>query len=320
MATASPDVSIIVATRNSWTDLKACLPSIAGSGTDRYELVAVDNGSTDGTVSRLQMAYPGATVIANASNLGHCRAINQGLRAASGTFVVVLDADTIFWPGALDRLVTFLRRHPEAAIVAPRMLNADGSVQETARTFPRPINALFGRQTILTRLLPRNRFSIEYLRRANLDTSQPFVVDWVSAACMVFRRSLVEQIGFWDEGFGGYWVDADWCRRAHATGHIVCEPAARVTHAEQNRSGRKKSAARIVQFHAGANRLYRKHYTWGFWDPRALATCGLLAGRAAVLVLANALRRADAAPPEFVPIRHPEPLNPSAGETGASHR
>ena len=314
---SSPEVSIIIAARNSWGDLEVCLPSIIGGGAGRCELIVVDNGSTDGTVPRLRSAYPNAPVIvvANTSNLGHCRAINQGLRAASGEFVLVLDADTIFWPGALDRLVTFLRRHPEAVMAAPRMLNADGSVQETARAFPRPINALFGRQTFLTKLLPQNRFSTEYLRRADIDATEPFQVDWVSAACMLFRRSLIDQIGLWDEGFGGYWVDADWCRRAHAAGQVFCEPAARVTHVEQNRAGRKKSAARIVQFHAGANRFYRKHYTRGWRDPRALATCGILAGRAALIVLVNALRRADQEPESAFVTVGPERAEPLGDES-----
>src|SRR5437867_13199683 len=94
----SPVVSIVVAVRNSWGDLQACLPSVLESSADRYELIVVDNGSTDGSIRWLQRAHPSAIAIANGSNLGHCRAVNQGLRAASGALVLVLDADTIFWP------------------------------------------------------------------------------------------------------------------------------------------------------------------------------------------------------------------------------
>jgi GT2 family glycosyltransferase len=286
-----PAVSIIIAARNSARDLETCVPSIVDGTSLPFEIIIVDNGSVDGTAARFRSAYPSVSVIANRSNAGHCRAINQGLAVAAAEFVLVLDADTILVPEAIDRLAAFLRTRPEAVIVAPRMLNPDGSVQETARRFPRPINGLFGRQTILTKLLPRNRFSLAYLQRRDIDATQPFEVDWVSAACMMFRRNLVERIGVWDEGFGGYWVDADWCRRAHAAGRVFCEPAARVWHIEQHRAGRKKTPARIIQFHAGANRFYRKHYTSGWLDPRALLSTAVLAGRAALLVLVNALRR-----------------------------
>jgi N-acetylglucosaminyl-diphospho-decaprenol L-rhamnosyltransferase len=286
------ELSVVIASRNSWADLERCLPSLA-SAAGAPEVIVIDNGSADGTLTRLRALRPDVVAISNPVNRGHCCAINQGLRAASGEFVMVLDADTVLWPEAVDRLVGFLRDRPDVAIVAPRMLNPDGSIQETARTFPRPINAIFGRRTTLTRWFPQNRFSRQYLRRSDRESTLPFAVDWVSAACMMFRRSLVEQTGYWDEAFGGYWVDADWCRRAHAAGLIYCEPAARVTHVEQNRRERKKEVARIVQFHAGANRLYRKHFTAGYLDPRAWVTSVALAARATVLIAVNALRRGE---------------------------
>jgi len=290
------DVTIIIAVRNNGRDLDACLPSISEGTSARREIIIVDNGSTDGAPERLREAYANVRVIANPVNLGHCRAINQGLAVTAGEFVLVLDADTVVWPGAIDCLVAFLRSRPDAAIVAPRLLNPDGTIQETARAFPRPINALFGRQTLLTKLFPRNRFSVAYLRRRDAAAVSPFEVEWVSAACMLFRRSLVDRIGKWDEGFAGYWVDADWCRRAQPAGRVYCEPRAQVSHLEQHRMGRKKDPARIVQFHRGVNRFYRKHYTFGWADPRALVTSAALAGRGAVLILANALRRAHSTP------------------------
>ena len=301
-------MAIIIAARNSWSDLETCIASIPrGVG----EVIVVDNGSTDGTADNLRTLYPDIRVITNASNLGHCRAINQGLRAISRRFVLVLDADTVLGPNALDRLVGLLRSRPDVVIVAPRMLNVDGSVQETARAFPRPINGLFGRQTVLTRLFPDNRFSKRYLRRTQILATDPFEVDWVSAACMLFRRSLIEAIGLWDEGFDGYWVDADWCKRAHRAGRVFCEPSARVLHVEHNRSGRRKDVGRIIQFHAGVSRFYRKHYTLGWLDPRGLATSAVLAARAALLIAGNALNRADASPVDAV-----SPCQPDHVELG----
>jgi GT2 family glycosyltransferase len=215
------DLSIIIATCNSAGFVVPCLRSITEEPDDlRKEIIAVDNASTDGTVETIGSCFPKARILINRLNVGHCRAINAGIAAARGTTLMVLDVDTILMPGTLRPLVEFLRGHPEAAIVAPRMFNADGSLQETARRFPGVANAVFGRQTTLTRLWPNNRFSRAYLHREHDSSSAPFEVDWVSAACMVFPRRLVEQLGFWDEGFGGYWVDADWCARAHAAGRV----------------------------------------------------------------------------------------------------
>ena len=216
---------------------------------------------------------------------------------------MVLDADTVVLPGTVPRLIAFLRDRDDAAVVAPRMMNCDGSLQETARRFPTVAAALFGRQTILTRLFPNNRFSRTYLQRDKQEESLPFEVDWVSAACMAFPRTLVERLGPWDEGFGGYWVDADWCARAQTVGRVFCLPAGRVIHAEQNRPDRRKGTRRIVQFHRGVYRFYRKHYTRGIFDPRALSAAAGLSLRAALLVLIDLARlsagrsqRFDAAP------------------------
>lgn len=280
------DLSIVIATCNSETFIERCLASVTGpdAGTElSTEVIIVDNASTDGTRETVRSQFPAAMVIENSRNEGHCRAINRGLAAAQGEFVMVLDADTIVLPGASAALVRFLRNQ-NAVIVAPRMINADGSVQETARRFPTVANAIFGRQTLLTRLFPDNRFARAYLQRDRYDATAPFEVDWVSAACMVFPRTLVRRLGTWDEGFGGYWVDADWCARARAAGPVYCVPEARVIHVEQNRPDRRKGAHRVIQFHRGVFRFYRKHYTRGLFDPRAVAAAAALSVRAALVI------------------------------------
>jgi len=286
-------VSFVIAARNNWHYLDPCIASIPRSGVQRSEVIVVDNASTDGTVGLLRERYLDVRILQNGSNVGHCRAINQGIRQAQGEYVVVLDGDTVLWPDAIARLVEFLGSRPDVAIAAPRMLNADGSVQETARSFPGPVNGLFGRNSILTRLFPGNRFARRYLRRDSIHDTEPIEVDWVSAACMIFRRSLYDRIGPWDEKFDGYWVDADWCQAAHSAGKVYCVPAARVTHFEQNRPGRKKGAWRIMIFHAGAYRFYRKNRTRGTYDPRALLAATILAARCTALVVVDWCRRPD---------------------------
>jgi N-acetylglucosaminyl-diphospho-decaprenol L-rhamnosyltransferase len=293
----SVDLSIIIATRNSSQFIEPCLASLwePHDGV-RAEIIVVDNGSSDRTLEIVRSRFPQATVIQNSTNLGHCRAMNAGFAAARGRYLMVLDVDTIVLPGTLRHVCEFLRANEDVAIVAPRMLNLDGTVQETARRFPTVMNALFGRQTMLTRLFPNNRFLLAYLQREQRDEMQAFEVDWVSAACMAFPRTLVERLGPWDEGFGGYWVDADWCARAHSVGRVYCVPAGRVVHAEQNRVAQRKGARRIVQFHTGVYRFYRKHYTRGAADPRAVAAALALAARATLLFAVDCIRPVPAPP------------------------
>jgi hypothetical protein len=144
-------------------------------------------------------------------------------------------------------------------------------VQQSARRFPRPINGLFGRQSLLTRLFPGNLMSRRYLLTDRMSADEPYEVEQISGACMLFRRDLIDHVGPWDEGYFAYWVDSDWCFRIQKHGwKVYCVPQALIIHHEQNHRGRKKSPRRIWMFHYGAYRFYTKNMTWGPLDPRAV--------------------------------------------------
>ncbi len=284
---------MVIATWNSWKFLPSCLESLLSQELVHYEIIVIYNGSTDGTPSLLREHYQSVIVSASNTNEGHTCAINKGIRLARGKDVLVLDADTFVSYGAVKQLVEFMRSRPDVVIAAPKMLNGDGTVQETARSFPKPINALFGRDTFLARLFPHNRFSLNYVCRQQADAVEPYEVEWVSSACMIFPRMLAERVGFWDEGFRGYWVEADWCKQAHAAGPIYCVPNACVTHFYQNRAGKKKGVSRIVDFHYGAHRFYWKHYTRGRLDPRSVVAGLALALRAIPLIVVDLFRQPE---------------------------
>ena len=154
---------------------------------------------------------------------------------------MLLDSDTELDRDCLGHLVGFLASRPDIDLVAPRTLNTDGTVQESARNLPGPMAALFGRQSTLTRWFPGNPMSRRYLARQHLDAAGPFEVQQVGGACMAFRRSLLAEVGTWDERYRGYWVDTDWCCRLGAAGRrIACLPSARLVHHESNARGKRK--------------------------------------------------------------------------------
>jgi GT2 family glycosyltransferase len=104
-----------------------------------------------------------------------------------------------------------------------------------------------------------------------LAADEPYEVEQIASACMLFRRELFDEVGPWDEGYFGYWVDTDWCFRIRKAGwKVYCVPTALVIHHEQNHRGKKKSPRRIWMFHYGAYRFYKKNMTWGVFDPRAV--------------------------------------------------
>jgi len=285
-----PELSVLTVSWNCWADLERLLESLRASDYSDFEILVCDNQSTDGTLENLRERYPEVRVLRNSENLGHTRAVNQGVPQTRGRFVLLLDADTKLAPNAMRILVEFMKARGDVSLAAPKVLNADGTVQESARNFPSALNGLFGRQSLLTRWFPGNRFSSRYLRRDALEATEPYQVQQVSAACMIFPRALFDLTGPWDEGYFAYWVDTDWCMTLGELGkQIFCVPEARVVHYENNRAGRKKSARRVVIFHRSAYRLYRKHYTWGAADPRALFALVALSMRAALLIAAGRL-------------------------------
>jgi GT2 family glycosyltransferase len=292
-------VSVLTVSWNSWRDLARCLSSVAASDFPVYETIVIDNGSIDGTPEQLPLNFPHVRLVVNRENVGHTRAINQGLGLVTGDYVLILDPDTELAPDMTGRLIGFLESRPNVAMVAPRTLNSDGTIQESARNFPTAMSGVFGRQSLMAAWFPRNPFTKRYLMRERLAETEPFQVEQISAACMMFRRELIMSAGPWDEGYFGYWVDTDWCMRVQEIGRtIYCVPEARIVHHENNRRDRKKSPERIWIFHQGAYRFYRKHRASGRMDPRAPAAFVLLALRAGAAICINWMRSPGTERPE----------------------
>ncbi len=233
-----PDLSVIVVTFNSRRHIGACLEALPSALTrHRFEVLVVDNASSDGTPDVVRSTFPDVLLIETGANLGFTRANNRGIAHARGRNVLVLNPDTVADPGSLERLVDLLDADETVGIAAPQLLNLDRSDQGTARAFPTPAAALLGRRSPLTRLWPNNRWSRRYLVGRQQSDREAFPVDWVSGACLMMRHDLARRTNGFDESFFMYWEDADWCRRIKDRGYqVVCEPRAKVVHDEGARA------------------------------------------------------------------------------------
>ncbi len=289
------DLSVVIVSFNCKDLLLRCLKSLKTASYIPKEVIIIDNASVDGTIEIIPAIFPDAKIIRNKTNVGHARAVNQGLRIASCDKILILDADTEMKDNAIKTMVDFLDQHPEIDMIAPKIIYPDGTIQRTARNFPRPINAIFGRQSYLSKVFPNNPFTRRFLMLDVIDDSRPHPVEFISAACMMFRKRLIDKLGLWDEEYMAYWVDADWCKRVRENGGIIYYlPQAAVIHHEQNRRNAKKNPVRIIYFHRGAFRFYRRHYVSGIWDPRVIIAAVLLTFRAGFLILGNALKKSPA--------------------------
>lgn len=282
-AAVTADLAVVIVSYECRDLVVACVERIGATNPAcSIDVVVVDNGSADGTDEALADR---CRVIQMGRNSGFSTANNVGFAATDSRHVLVLNPDTLVDRGALDTLVEFLDDHPNAGVVAPSLVNPDGSDQRTARAFPNPSVALFGRRSPLSRWFPNNRFSLRYLDPGAQSTREPFRVDWVSGAAMAVRRSAIAASGGFDEAFFMFWEDADWCRRLHDVGYEVwCEPVARIVHDEGGTRGKGYSPRLNRAFHTGAYLYWRNHHAPQWWNPlRWLAAVGLC-GRAACLM------------------------------------
>lgn len=290
-----PDLSVLVCTYECESFIASCLDAVVKNTVDhRVELIVADNDSDDGTVAAVRQAHPEAIVIEMGSNAGFAAANNAALAQASGRYVILLNPDTVVAPRALDIMIGALDERPDVGIVAPQLLNTDGSDQGTARSFPTPSAALFGRRSPLTKLFPHNRWSTRFLLGRDHVGGEPFAVDWVSGACLMARRTDALALDGLDEGFFMHFEDTDFCHRMKDSGKgVLCVPEARVVHHEGG-SRRGWPADQVRHFHYGAYRYWTKHHAPQRWNPLRLLVGLLLATRAAVVIAGNRVRHGDA--------------------------
>jgi GT2 family glycosyltransferase len=256
-----------------------------------FEVIYVDNGSTDDTLTMISGSFPKAKVIANEENLGFCKAANQGARIANSRYYCFLNDDTVVLDDAVARLADFLDQTPQAGAVGARLLYPDMSEQWSGRRFPTPLNAILGRQSWLARVFPNARPLVDYLYKEKTQDSVPFTVDWVSAAAVMARKETFWSIGGFAEDYY-YWHEAVFCDRIWQAGsEIYLVPLSRVIHFEGKGSGARPYSVRrwhVLNFHEGAYRCYCERYRLGKWSARRwFAAVGL---RCRAVLLLSAIR------------------------------
>jgi GT2 family glycosyltransferase len=216
-----------------WNDLKViadCLRSIyANTHSIAFEVIVSDNGSTDGSIEFIRNNFPQVNVIENGRNLRFAKANNVGIRASRGEYLLILNPDTIIHEGTLDKMVSFADQHVEAGAFGCRVLNVDGTYQESSW----PYRTIRGDLITALYLRPLAHLSRWFTSDTYVGWKGESVksVDWVSGCCILARRELVEKIGGFDEQFFYYFEDMDLCQRIRKSGQeVLYFPGATITH------------------------------------------------------------------------------------------
>jgi len=226
-------ISVVILSYNTRELLEKCLNSILENEKEsNIEIIVVDNASADGSVDMVRKRFPQVVLIANEKNLGFASAVNQGLRISRGRFIVVLNSDTVLLNNAFTKMAEFMKENPGAGAVRPKVLNPDGSLQRQGSGIWRIFKA----------------------------PDRVYELDWVSGCCMMLRREIIENVGFFDEFFFFYNEDLDYSKRIKKAGwKLYYFPPANIIH-YWGKSSKGLEEKLLIEGYRGGYYLCEKYY------------------------------------------------------------
>ena len=253
----SASLSIVIVTFNAKADALACLASVhASPPAHPWDVIVVDNASSDGTPDAIALDWPRVPVVRLPTNVGFAAANNIGIRRTSGDLVLLLNSDTLVSGGQLDALCDALEATPDAAAAGPRLVDGSG-VQELSYG---PMISPLGEMRQQWRQWALGGGPSWLGRRMVATMQRRQFVDWVSGACLLVRRTAAEQVGLLDERYFMYCEDVDFCAALRTAGHrILYAPDVEVTHL-RGRSRATAPTATYQRYRDSHLAFYSKHH------------------------------------------------------------
>lgn len=259
-------MSVIIVNYNTRNLLSDCLFSLKEEYEKKnwvpIEIIVVDNASKDGSIKMVRTRFPFVQVIKNTRNVGFAKANNQGIKKASGQFILLLNSDTKVFPTTLKNIISPFFHLKHLAVTGGKLLNADGSIQPSAGFSPTLL------RVVLWMLFLDDIPWIQRLIRPYhiTDTSlyqKDTLVDWVSGACFCIRRDVIDAVGPLDERFFMYGEEVEWCYRIRKAGYRVLFTSSSPLYHYKGGSSKEKGESGIVEEFQGLLSLYKKHYSFG---------------------------------------------------------
>ena len=285
------DLSIVIVSYNTKDFLKRCLTSILSSieGKLSYEIIVVDNASSDNSSEMVRKEFPHIELIANKNNVGFSKANNQGIKISENCkYVLFLNPDTIMQDQTIEEMIKFMDNNKDAGAATCKLVMLNGKIDDAShRGFPTPWNALCY-FTGLSRIFPESRIFTGY-NLGWMDMDKTHEIDALAGAFMLVRREAGEDVKWWDEDYFFYGEDIDFCYELKQKGwKIYYVPTISVTHYKGVSGGIKsvskeittasiETKKRATKWRFNAMRIfYNKHYKEKYpWIVNMLVSIGI---------------------------------------------
>jgi GT2 family glycosyltransferase len=250
------DLSIIIVSWNTRDLLTRCLQSIYKTiDLPAFEVIVVDNASTDDSVGATRELFPKAQIIENRENLGFARANNRAAAISRGRYMLLLNSDAQLLENAVQAMFDLAEANPGAGIVGARLLNADSTFQASHTPFPN-----LWQEFMILSGLGRMLYGCWYPSRGPEEDRGPQIVDYVEGACLLVRHDAFEDVGGLNEGYFMYAEEVDWCYAMREKGwQVWYQPEARVIHLGGG-SSQDRRTQREGDLYRSRLQFFRKHY------------------------------------------------------------
>lgn len=259
----SKSLTVVVVNWNTKDLLRDCLRSVfEAEGSESYEVIVVDNASQDGSAEMVGAEFPQARLVREESNVGFAVANNDAIRLSDAEFILLLNSDTLVPEKSLADMVGYMKEHPAVGVLGCKILNPDGSPQDSSGHFPSMTAVTF---TKLNRALGGR---LSFLPVSHRPVTKEAAVDWVTGACLMARKTAIDKAGLLDENIFMYFEDIDWSYRIKRAGwEVRVITTAAITHFG-GQSAKKSDGSLLYEYRRAQFILFKKHK--GFCSRSAL--------------------------------------------------
>ena len=285
------DLSIIIVNYNTREFLRGCINSILGSVSKKinYEIIVVDNASSDESAEMIKKEFSQIKLIANKENGGFSKANNQGIKASQKSrYILFLNPDTIMQDQTIEKMIKFMDENKDAGAATCKLVMLNGKIDDAShRGFPTPWNA-FCYFLGLSRIFPKSRIFAGY-NLGWMSLEKTHEIDALAGAFMLVRRETGEEAKWWDEDYFFYGEDIDFCYMLKQKGwKIYYVPDVFVTHykgisggiksvSKEITTASKETKIKATNARFNAMRIfYNKHYKQKYpWIINFLVNIGI---------------------------------------------